>query len=198
MLSFFKRQKPFDYPNYDPPFKSKPLFELTDEEAQTRFEWFIGQSESRRRLLIDCIQATSGRGADCDYTPQSLVPLWRAISKFFEKRPMTPEEKEALLQDAPAAARQLNIEPYQLTTATLCLGLDIGLYVAEVFMRNYPQVGWMLWKGKDRAFNKAALSGFKLPLIPTDLVIGSMWKHFETPRETLLLEPYKVWEKDLL
>jgi hypothetical protein len=200
MFTLFKRKNPFDYPGIEPPFKFKPLQEMTKEEAQRHFDWFVAQSEPRRKLLINAIAATGGDAAAFDYSPESLIPLWVAMSRLFEARPMTQIEKDAFQNSLPAAAKQLKKfdNPKELTTATLCYAIDIGFYVAEVYMRYYPQVRWALWQGKDIGFNKAALSGFKLPLIPSDMVCGSVWKHFKTPKQTLLLDIYRVWEKELL
>jgi hypothetical protein len=200
MFNLFQRQKQFDYPNYEPPFKPKPLDELTDEEAQQQFDWFIAQSESRRKLLLDAIRATGGKADQCDYTPESLIPLWTSMSRFFGTRPLDEDEKKALYDSWSAAAKRLKRfdDPKELTTATLCYAMDIGFYVAQVYMRLYPQVRWILWKGRHVGNNKAALSGFKLPLIPFDMVRGSIWKHFKTPKDTLLLDIYRVWEADIL
>src|ERR1041385_6962780 len=144
MFKLLKKPKSFDYPCIEPPFKFKPLHEMTDEEAQKHFEWFIAQSEPRRKLLLNAVAVTGGSAAECDYTPESLVPLWASMSRLFEKRAMTDEEKNEFYENIPAAARQVKFDLRIQTTATQCYALDIGFYVAEVYMRHYPQVHWML------------------------------------------------------
>src|SRR5260221_5792588 len=121
------------------------------------------------------------------------------MSGFWEERPMTSAERQSFRDSLPEAARGLEKfeNPRELTTATLCYGIDIGFYVAEVFMREYPHVHWVLWKNRGHAFNKPVLAGFKLPLIPSDLVTGSIWKSFKDSNGTVLLDAFKVWEKDL-
>lgn len=171
---------------------------MNEREAVEHYEWFIAQSAPRRVLLLDAVRAIGGKVDECDYTPESLVPLWTSMTPFFEKRKMTNEEKAVFYDEIPAAGRRLKFDLRVQTTSTLCYALDIGFYVAEVYMRHYPQVHWILWKGKDRGFNKAALSGFKLPLIPMDLVSASVGRHLRDPKDTLLLDRYRVWEKDLL
>ncbi len=76
--------------------------------------------------------------------------------------------------------------------------MDIGFYFAEVFMRHYSRVRWILWKQKDSCLNKPVLSGFKVPLVPIDVVSACAWKVLKGGRNSqLLLSKYRVWEADL-
>ena len=197
MLNIFKPKGSFDYRGIEPPPPFKPFCDMDAVEAQRHFEWFISQSEPRRRLLLEAVEATGGEVTACDYTPPSLVPLWGTMSGFFQSRPMTLEEEARLYDTSPAAAQQAKLDLRELTTATACLALDIGFYVAEVYMRLYPQVRWLLCTKRNQAFNKPILTGFKLPLVPSDMVIGSVWKHLATPRDTLLFDIYRLWEQDV-
>jgi len=111
---------------------------------------------------------------------------------------MTEEEKNEFYETIPAAAKQVKFDLRVQTTATKCYALDMGFYVAEVYMQHYPQVHWMLWKGKDMAFNKPVLAGFKLPLVPSDFVGGCAGKKLKGNDDSdVLLKLYRVWEKDL-
>jgi hypothetical protein len=201
MFRFPKRRKPLEYPCIEPPFQVKRLGEMNRQEARQHFEWFVSQSESLRKLLLSAIDAACGTTAECDYSPESLVPLWVCMSRFFEARPITAEERQSLIDNLPPVARNHKKfeNPKELSTATACYATDIGFYLAEVFIRRYPQVHWTLWMDKGHAFNRPALAGFRLVLIPVHLVSGCIWDQLRCPKDTWLFEAYKHWEqKNLL
>jgi hypothetical protein len=133
-----------------------------------------------------------------DYTPESLVPLWKAMSPYFDKRPLTEEEKGKFFKSIPAAAKQLKFSLKTQTTQTRCFAIDIGFYVAEIYMRRYSQVHWIIFKHKSMSFNKPALSGFYLPLVPSDMVKASIGKQIRIPKDTHLLDIYQKWVTNLV
>jgi hypothetical protein len=201
MFQFLRKKQTFEYPGIEPPFGFKPFHEMTKQEAQRHFEWFVSQSHPRRELLMHAIKATGRNPVICNYSPESLVPLWNSMSRFFESRPMSPEEKQQFNTGLPAAAKRLDKfdDLRELTTATTCYAIDIGFYFAEVFLRKYPHVQWVLWNQKGHAFNRPALSGFKLVLVPVHLVSSCIWSQLKAPKETWLFDAYKHWEeKNLL
>lgn len=197
MFNLFKKQKSFDYPLINPPFAFKPLKQMNEEEAQHHLEWFVSQSEVRRRILFDVVGRLGGNKNALDYTPESLIPLWKTMSSLFEKRPLTAEEKTKFYKSIPAAANKLKFSLQTQTTQTLCIAIDIGYYVAEIYMRRYSQVHWIVFKHKSMSFNKPALSGFYLPLVPADMVKGSIGKQLKTPKDTHLFDIYQKWVTNL-
>lgn len=198
MFNLFKKQKAFDYPLINPPFAFKPLKQMNEEEAQHHLKWFVSQSEVRRNILLDAVERLGGNKSELDYTPESLIPLWKTMSPIFEKRPLTAEETAKLYKSIPAAAKRLRFSLKTQTTKTLCIAIDIGYYVAEIYMRRYPQVHWIVFKHKSMSFNKPALSGFYLPLVPADMVKGSIAKQLRIPKDTHLFDIYKKWVTNLV
>src|SRR5260221_6474515 len=142
MLKIFQRKKSVDYPCIEPPFKHKPVREMNESDAHRHFDWFVSQSEPRRKLLLEIIRATCADTAACDYSPASLVYLWKVMCKFFESRSMTADEEQTALHGLPpvAQASKKFENPQTLTSATLCFAIDIGYYVAEIFMRRHRHV----------------------------------------------------------
>jgi len=188
----------FEYPLMDPPFAPKPIPEMSKAEAKQHFDWFIAQSESRRRLLLSAFRANSGANADLDYSAESLVPLWQWVARFFEAVEPSASEKARASAGLPAQLRGITLDMRDLSTETKCLCVDIGFYVAELYMRRYPQVHWLLWTRKSGPFQYPVLSGFKLPLEPTALPSGCAWSVIRGNRsDRLLLEKYQLWEQDL-
>jgi len=163
---------------------------MDPDEAERHFEWFVSLSGPRRKLLLKAVAATGGNVAACNYTPESLIPLWKAMARFFEARPMTEIEREQFADQLPHAAFGLKkfANPRDLTTASLCYAIDIGFYFAEVFLRTYPQVCWALCKEKGHAFHKPALVGFKLILVPADLVKSCIRSELKQPKDSWLFD----------
>ena len=198
MFNLFKKKNAFDYPLINPPFPFKPLKEMNEEEAQRHLDWFVSQSEVRREILLDAVERLGGNKDELDYSPESLIPLWKAISARFEKRSLTEEEKAKFYSSIPAAAKQLNFSLKKQTTQTLCFAIDIGYYVAAIYMRRYPQVHWIVFKQKSMSFNKPALSGFRLPLVPNDMVRASIARQIRIPKDTHLFDMYQKWVTNLI
>ena len=153
----------------------------------------MSQSKARRNILLDAVERLGGQKSELDYTPESLIPLWKAMSPLFKKRPLTAEEKGRFYKGIPSAAKQLKFSLTTQTTETLCLAIDIGYYIAEIYMRRYPQVHWVVFKHKSMSFNKPALSGFYLPLVPADMVKGSIGKQLRMPSDRHLFDIYQKW-----
>lgn len=196
MFGLFK--KPFDYPLIEPPLKFKPFLEMSKEEADRHFHWFVHESPIRIRLLFDLIKSTRASTKDLDYTPESLVPLWKATSRFMKKETYTRAERKAFYNSLPEQWRQIDFKTERLTTATRGLAIDIGFYIAEVFLRRYPPVKWILWRKKDSVFNRPVLGGFKAPLVPAHAVGACAGKKADGNSDpSLLLNIYNVWAKDL-
>jgi hypothetical protein len=166
----------FEYELPNPRFTVKPYKEMTPEEARQHFEWFTTIAKRRRELLLSAVYHTGGNAAACDYSPDSLVPLWVWISGHLRRSSDT-----------------------ELTPGTLALILDAGFYFAEVFFRQYPgRLRWMLWTKKAGPHNAPVIEGFKVPLVPTDVVKACAWDVLKTGRkDKLLREKYLLWEKDL-
>jgi hypothetical protein len=189
----------FDYPLLEPPFEMKAFEEMTRAEARQHFEWFVAQSEPRRKLLVQAMKATDGPYRALDYTPESLVALWDWATRFLAADQPTEEEYEAFLESSPAWVRQAGTKPAELTVGTMCLCLDIGYYLAEVFMSESEGLQWALWTKKTGPFNKPYLDGFRLPLVPSDLASSCAWSVINTGERdpSLLFNAYAVWQEDL-
>ena len=188
----------FEYPLPDPPKEFKVFEEMTLHEAQEHFEWFLGLSGPRRDLLVRAFSATGGRG-QLDYTPDSLIPLWTWAIPLFETKDPTPDELARRLAEGPEWVRRADISFAELTPGTVCLCMDIGFYVAEIFIRRHPDLHWALWLKKTGPYNRPYLRGFPgAPLVPVDLVAGCAWMVTDGNRtDRLLLENYEHWEAEL-
>jgi hypothetical protein len=189
----------FEYPGIEPPLGSKPFQEMTKAEARQTFEWFVARSETRRQILIDAVRATGGDADRLDYTPQSLVPLWSWAMFHMQDRETTEEEREAFYARVQEPLRGVIKYDRTDTAGTRQLIMDIGFYVAEVFMRKYPQqVKWALWTRKAGPYNQPYLTGFKVPFVPSDIAGASAGKVLRGIRDPRTLKiAYDRWAEDL-
>jgi hypothetical protein len=166
----------FDYQLPAPGFAIKPFTEMTQEEAERHFEWFTGIAKNRTELLLNAIVVIGGNAPIPDFTPDSLFRVWTWVSGHLERKTET-----------------------KLTPGSLALVLDTGFYLAEVFFRQYPgRLRWKLWRRKTGPHNKPVIEGFKVPLVPSDVVKACAWDVLKAgPQDNLLHRKYLVWAKDL-
>jgi HEAT repeat protein len=107
----------------------KPYQEMTKKEAQTTFAWFMEYLDVRIHNMCVYLQFEG------DYTPESLIELWKLIMQGYGVIP----------------AKDF---PMILTCA--------GLYWAETFRHQYPQLKWeCLFDAPKRGYrNHPVLTGF--------------------------------------
>lgn len=109
--------------------------ELSDEEAQRRFDALTSSSPER----IAWLRAEVGEALDL--SPESLVPLWEwFVRREHGRRDRGGEVPAWYEADPPELAAQ------RLSPATLRDVDAIGLYLAEVFLRNVPGAAWGIAK----------------------------------------------------
>lgn len=166
----------FEYELPTPPFSVPPFREMTLEEARRHFEWFTGIAEKRREILFSAMLATGDSNSACNTTPGSLVPVWAWVSRRLQAASETT-----------------------LTPGSLGLVLDTSFFLAEVFFRQYPgRLRWALWDRKSGPYNKAVIEGFKVPLVPSDVVRACAWDVLHSGlQDDLLHRKYLVWAQDL-
>lgn len=187
----------FHYPLMEPPVRFPPCETMSEAIALQHFNWFVGKSKERVNMLLRAYASDCAAGPPLHFRAESLVPLWEWASRYVEyereERTATRRAAEPLPEWAIAAA----IRHRELAAGTLALGVDIGFYIAEVFMRNYSNVAWELWKKtKDYYYNRPVLVGFGYPLVPHNLSLASFGGvlHGKYDKEQLL-RVFRRWEK---
>ncbi len=146
-----------------PPLK-KRFREMSTAEVKIYCSWFLQAIPERIRLLERAVRATSTYGTwRADYTTASLYPLGDWFAQQAETRKRTPQEREAIYQNSPAWFRAVEISDSALTSRTLSLAVDIGMYVGEVFVHNLPTAHWhCVTKGSRRFvdYGQPVVGGF--------------------------------------
>lgn len=183
----------------------KDVFEyflgMTNQEAQAFFEQYLKLREERLNVLRQRFDETqSGGEIELDFTPESLVPLWRWASSHFTLREHTAEELKHIMQ-LPEWFREYQLTTKDLSPESKQLLIDIAYYFAEVFVRNHAGIQWEICKPRvkrDGDGNQPVLTGFKVAMNPRRLVDVAARKTLSRRAgEDELLRLYYNWSQNL-
>ena len=88
---------------------------------------------------------------------------------------------------------------YKLTTESLSIGMDVAIYLGEVFVHEFPQIYWGFFtKPKSRvSVNEPVLLGFEngLDMNPRRIVDTLMWQCANGKSSEGLYEVFEIWSK---
>ncbi len=181
----------FLYPDYFTGFEN-----LKGKDIKRCYEWYISQSVTRIAELEKYYLSNSKGHAKFDYTPESLIPLWKWFKLKIE---MVPRPKEDIEKDRNNATNYFKeyIPTMEFSKLTKSLILDISYYFAEIMIRNNSNINWGFFtKPKNRAsVNSPVLLGFKfdMDLDPRLIITNCAYPSEKGINERQLLETYYVW-----
>ena len=148
--------------NYDilVPKLDKSIFKLSEKEAAAYFEWFMEQVPQRVAYVSAvCAKELRIPVERLDCSPESLQLIWKWFRKRAQTEPakLTEEEK-----NHPSFNNGMFKNDRQLTLETEYIIRDIGMYLAETFRKNHPQIYWTYYTKPKRSFfvNHPLLKGF--------------------------------------
>jgi hypothetical protein len=172
---------------------------FSKKDCQAYKEWFFEIMPKRIEGLISAVHATPGfEHWNADYSPNSLDVLGEWFAQVAANREKSKEELEVAKYDVAAfqlsvtkktwtqeeleTTKQqlefLNFVGYEswlkpvLTERTKSIAFDVGLYLSQVFLKQYPQLTWSqnTTAKKDANYGQPVLMGFgKVPC-------NCMWK----------------------
>lgn len=164
----------FDFDSFD---------NISKKQADEYFRWYVSQSETRIDLLKMFIDENHSGGVNFDYSPNSLVPLW----KWFED--------EILFNGQGFGSESEN----DFSGGVLKIITDISFYFAEVFIKNTPTIKWGYFtKPKNRmSVNKPVLVGFKADMIldPRLVVRNCAYRSADNKNSEILYNIYFNWQE---
>lgn len=192
-----------EYERMISPIDSKvPFEEYSKEQAEEYFQWFITQIEHRIQVL-DLYIKKEGEEIEFDYTPASLIPLWRWYEKHIveEKVPLVEYIQE--IRSQPKWMREWIPRRRISLRKTMIFGSDIAIYFAEVVRKNSN--GKIYWgyftrpKNMEGA-NQPVLMGFKSKktMEPYGIIHVCTMDSAEQKKETRLFDLYNVWREDIV
>ena len=182
------------------PVKNYDFFEFTKEEAKIYFNWYMEEKGHRIEMLEEYVH-NAGVDIDFDYSPESLIPLWRWYETIIVSEKKTEEEIEKEKKKLPEWLHS-QISEEKISMNTLKFGMDIAIYFAEVMIRNSDgKVHWgYVTKPKNYInVNRPVVSGFKAgqELDPSRTVYVLTLSSEEENNEKRLYDRYYVWQEDI-
>jgi len=176
------------------------FLQMTDEEAKLFFDGYLEFGKERLVLLRRRFCENGDKEDDLDFSPASLVPLWRWAKRRLQTRELTHEEMRHI-RSVPESFQRDLLRSKPLSEGSLILVNDIAYYFAEVFIRNHVGVRWKICKTKIKRHvdaNQPILSGFRVSMNPRDLVrvVASEAMDAKGGDESLR-ELYDIWRKNL-
>ena len=162
----FWAKKDLKYEILIPPL-TKPFDQLTKKEVQQFFDWYMAAMDDRIAYL------KIASGLELDYSPGSLIPLW----KWFLNKAEIESTPQASLQELEAQLRSTK-SPFikevladhakQLSLETEYILHDIARYFGEVFVKNHPFIHWGFYTTPKREMNvnQPVLMGFPNKIFP--------------------------------
>ena len=147
------------YTTIQPPFRLK-LQEMPRKELERYFQWFMDVLPQRVNELAGAVRETAGFETwQPDCTPASLDALGEWFAGQVQARNRTQEELQAIRD---RLVFPMDIPSEELTNRTFSLGMDIGMYFSQVFMKNYSSLKWKQPLGNKRFADYAQplLTGF--------------------------------------
>lgn len=202
----FWRKKPLKYDILIPPL-NKPVHQLSETEAQAFFDWYMEQLDERTAYLR---QYT---GLALDYSPESLVPLWKWFLRRAEIENTPAERLNELKKEKaghPLADTVLKDSARQLSLETEYIIRDIGMYWGQVFVKNHPSIHWGFYTRpkRDMFVNRPLLLGFPNEVFPdragvpfepvhmTHIQACGLFRHHTSKYD--LLKIHRIWEEKIV
>jgi hypothetical protein len=150
-----------DYRVIKPPYPLN-FREMSREQAKEYFDWFKSQIPIRNEKLAKYVQSTPDFQEWKDnFTPQSLDNLGKWFYNHVEIRKRSKEEILAIYSNSPDWFSNIDIPDYDLSSASISLAIDVGMYLSRVMEMNVPELNWIMVTRpkKDVDYQQPVLSG---------------------------------------
>jgi len=186
------------YNTIQPPFTLK-FREMPPGELKNYFHWFLEAIPQRVDELARAVtQSETGAGWEPNFTPTSLGPLGNWFARQVETRQRTDEELDEIKDRSPSP---IEIPDKELTNRTFSLAMDVGMYLSQVLLKNYPSLQWEqpLENKKFADYGQPVIVGFgSVPLNPVRIVTTLAYG-IATRKQTgkRLPELYDYWSKQV-
>jgi hypothetical protein len=183
------------YTSIQPPF-TLVFREMPKKELNRYFEWFMELLPQRLDELTRAVKGTHGyEDWQSDGTPESLNTLGIWFAGQVHTRARTYDE----LHIENRSVFPMDIPGEELTTRTFSLAMDVGMYLSQVFLRNYPALQWEQPLGSKKFidYGQPVLVKFKPgPFNPVRMVVTFAYG-LESKQKTGedLKRLYSIWSK---
>ena len=214
-MYWLKRMKLTKDVKYDMPIPPTGLdfFSMTARQGKEHFEWFMDRIPERMDYLTArCAKDLDLSVSELDYSAESLILIWRWFLKT-ARMEKTPKEEIEKMKEGAKIFGESFINRTQFTATTEYIIRDIGMYVGQCFVLNYPQLYWSYEKkGRSRVHvsvtvNQPFVGGFRVHYkgIEGDerfavihmVHVQAANFYDQTQKETDLYKIYKYWENNI-
>jgi hypothetical protein len=161
--------------------------EWKPREAKKYFEWFLIRIPDRLaelRRLVDVSQP--GLGKRVDSSPESLGPLGEWFCTAMVWRRMNDDEIRRETAGMSKRSRDLGmpIEDLTLTTESLSICVDAGIYQGEIYRARFRGVHWALCTKPKRhvSYHQPLLEGVQP--VPVDPILATVTDGYKVARGT--------------
>lgn len=184
------------YATIQPPF-TLTFREMSKQELKRYFEWFMEVRSQRLSELSEVVKETYGYEKwQPDGTPVSLNALGKWFAEQANVRPRTDEEFKSIEN---RLMFPMEVQGEELTTRTLSLAMDIGMYLSQVFLKNHQNLGWdqPLGNKKFIDYGQPVLIKFKSgPFNPVRMVVTFAYGLVSKKKAAEgLRNIYEIWSK---
>ena len=193
-----------EYPLMSPSLELKPFEKMTKKEAENHFNWYLSEIPNRIALLRETFSKTGeGKIEDLDFTPKSLQKIWEWFLPNIEIISKSDDEINEEINEIPVQFKDnISIDRRKFSTGTLSIGMDIAIYFAEIFIKNYDNLTWgLITKPKSLVYvNRPVVVGFSsgVELDPRLLVYNLILNKMDgSAKKEDLYNLFEVWEEDI-
>lgn len=193
-----------EYPLMSPSLELKPFEKMTKKEAENHFNWYLSEIPNRIALLRETFSKTGeGKIEDLDFTPKSLQKIWEWFLPNIEIISKSDDEINEEINEIPVQLKDIiSIDRRKFSTGTLSIGMDIAIYFAEIFIKNYDNLTWgLITKPKSLVYvNRPVVVGFSsgVELDPRLLVYNLILNKMDgSAKKEDLYNLFEVWEEDI-
>lgn len=139
---------------------SQELTQMSKSDLREFYEWFTCNMSRRVVCLERAVTTTPGyENWIADFSPESLDSLGNWFASVAESRPLTMAEIEERKQRAPML---LDFSKDHITSLTLAIAFDVGIYLGMVFSNNLGSLRWSQKFGSKGSvdYGQPVLEGF--------------------------------------
>lgn len=182
------------YSTIQPPFTLQ-FRNMAKKDLIAYAAWFHDSVPGRIAELTSAVTGTSGYERwEPNMTPESLQDLGR----WFESQVQTRKKGDEEIEKTRAKLTfPIDIPDEELTNRTFSLAMDIGMYFAQVVLRNVPGTRWdqLLGSKKGADDGQPVIIGFgTVPLNPVRVIVTNAYKAANKERVDLR-RLYDTWAR---
>ena len=161
MHNLYHRWKKLNYDILIPPMHP-PFAEMTGEEAQQYFEWFVAQIPNRIHYLAQYSKIK------LDYSDTSLIAIWKWFIKHAKietsptKRMCESQRQVQFQYPSDMFNAVMRMRSRQFTLETEYILRDVAMYFGEYWVQKHPQLHWGIINTDPELtnFNMPCIHGF--------------------------------------